>query len=191
MRSGARGPSFVSGSSWILGSIVFTLIAASAASAQRTEERKPPPVQTPPPSVEAAPQDRYLMGLEARLEMVVNVMGEVERPGEYRVTDDTDVLELISKAGGPTRFANMSNVSLRRVGPVDSIHPGGEERIVQCDLSGFLKNKNVPPPPLLSPGDVVTVPRNKMAKWSTTFVMVRDIAVIVSTYLLYLNIVED
>jgi hypothetical protein len=169
----------------------MAFIIASPASAQRTERPKPPPIQPTPPAVQATPQDRYLMGLENRLEIIVNVMGEVERPGEYRVSDDTDVLELISKAGGPTRFANMSNVALRRVGESDSIHPGSEERIVQCDLSGFLKNKNVPAPPLLSPGDVVTVPRNKMAKWSTTFVLVRDIAVVVSTYLLYYKIVED
>jgi len=171
---------FVSGSAWILGSILFTLITATAGWAQRPEQQ-PPPVTT-------TPQDSYIMGLENRLEIVVHVMGEVERPGEYRVADNTDVLELISKAGGPTRFANMSNVSLRRITVPDS---PGDQRIVQCDLSGFLKNKNVPAPPLLNPGDVVTVPGNKMSKWSTAFVLVRDIAIVASTYLLYLKIVED
>jgi hypothetical protein len=169
----------------ILGSALISLLAAGDVSAQRTEEHKLPPVQ------QSTSQDKYLMGLENRLEIVVHVMGEVERPGEYRVADDTDVLELISKAGGPTRFANMGGVYLRRVEPVDSVHKAGEERLVECDLTGFLKNKNEPAPPLLYPGDVVTVPRNNLAKWSTAFVLIRDIAVVVSTYLIYLNIVED
>lgn len=182
--SRARRPALVAMAS-IFGSALAFFASAGVASAQRQEPSKPAPVQQPPS------QDKYLMGLESRLEIVVHVMGEVERPGEYRVTDDTDVLELISKAGGPTRFANMGGVYLRRVEPVDSVHKAGEERLVECDLSAFLKNKNEPAPPLLYPGDVVTVPRNKMAKWSTTFVLVRDIAVVVSTYLIYLNIVED
>ena len=32
-------------------------------------------------------------------------LGEVQRPGEYASPMTTDVLELISKAGGPTEFA--------------------------------------------------------------------------------------
>jgi hypothetical protein len=170
-------------------SILITLIAASGASAQPRTDQKQPPIQQPP--AQPTSQDKYLMGLESRLEIVVHVMGEVERPGEYRVTDDTDVLELISKAGGPTRFANMSGIRLRRVEPVGAAQLAGGENLVELDLSAFLKNENEPAPPLLYPGDVVTVPRNKMAKWSTAFVLVRDIAVVVSTYLIYLNIVED
>ena len=61
--------------------------------------------------------DTYLLGEEQRLEIVVHVLGEVERPGEYRVPDDTDVLEAVSKAGGPTEFAHLGNVSLRRRDP--------------------------------------------------------------------------
>jgi hypothetical protein len=171
-------------------SILITLIAAGGASAQPRTDQKPPPIQQPP-AQPTTPQDKYLMGLESRLEIVVHVMGEVERPGEYRVTDDTDVLELISKAGGPTRFANMSGIRLRRIEPAGTLQQAGAESLVEIDLSAFLKNQNEPAPPLLYPGDVVTVPRNKMAKWSTAFVLVRDIAVVVSTYLIYLNIVED
>ncbi len=50
----------------------------------------------------AQEKERYLLGDEQKLEMIVHVFGEVARPGEYRVADDTNVLELISKAGGPT-----------------------------------------------------------------------------------------
>ena len=184
----------VAGWAFLIGS-TLPLIALNGASAQQTQQPPQQQTQQQPTRQQQNQQrptdDKYIFGTESRLEMVVHVLGEVERPGEYRVTDETDVLELISKAGGPTRFANMGGVYLRRVEPVDSVHKAGEERLVECDLTGFLRNQNEPAPPLLYPGDVVTVPRNKMAKWSTAFVLVRDIAVVVSTYLIYLNIVED
>lgn len=187
LRLRSRRP--VWGAEWtsIIGSIFLMLIAAGGAMAQRTDERQTQQAPAQP----TTPQDKYRIGLENRLEIVVHVMGEVMNPGEYRVTDDTDVLELISKAGGPTRFANMGGVYLRRREPFDSVPKVGDEKLVECDLTSYLKNKNEPAPPLLYPDDVVTVPRNKMAKWSTAFVLVRDIAVVVSTYLIYLNIVED
>ena len=42
----------------------------------------------------------YLIPQEQGLEMLVHILGEVQKPGEYRVPDHTDVLELIAKAGG-------------------------------------------------------------------------------------------
>jgi protein involved in polysaccharide export with SLBB domain len=129
--------------------------------------------------------------------MIVHVMGEVLRPGEYRVADDTDVLELVSKAGGPTEFANMSEVSLRRRDVMGvktaSANPmaGGGESVVKVDLKDFLKHKDEQAPPILSPGDVVTVPRNKMAKWRTAAGLIRDVSVVVTAYLLYLRVEQN
>jgi polysaccharide export outer membrane protein len=133
--------------------------------------------------------DSYLVGDANRLEMVVYVLGEVVRPGEYRVTDDTDVLELISKAGGPTEFASLANVSLRRRDPAGA-EPDAE-RILHVNVSEFLSQADAPPLPGLNPGDVVMVPRNGKAKWRYVFTMVRDLSVVVSMYLLYLNIIHD
>jgi protein involved in polysaccharide export with SLBB domain len=134
----------------------------------------------------------YLLGADKRLQIVVHILGEVEKPGEYTVPDDTDVLELLSKAGGPTEFANLGNVSLkRRAGG----HSGGATERVQghvqrVDINRFLKHENVPNPPTLLPGDVVTVPRNRMHSWRTAFTMIRDVSVVVSTYLLYRRVVN-
>src|SRR6187455_903694 len=65
---------------------------------------------TPPPK-------GYLLPQEQGLEMMVHILGEVQKPGEYRVPDNTDLLELLAKAGGPTEFANLSWVKIRRVMP--------------------------------------------------------------------------
>ncbi len=55
-------------------------------------------------------QEKYLIGTEKKLEMIVHIMGEVGKPGEYRVEDNTNLVELISKAGGPTQFSSLSGV---------------------------------------------------------------------------------
>src|SRR5262245_62577333 len=57
----------------------------------------------------------YLPGEHQGLEMMVHIIGEVQKPGEYRVPDQTDLLQLLSKAGGPTQFSRLSAVSVRRM----------------------------------------------------------------------------
>jgi polysaccharide export outer membrane protein len=139
----------------------------------------------------------YMLGQDnKRLQIVVYVLGEVDSPGEYIVPDDTDVLELISKAGGPTEFANMGDVSLKRRGNPSTAgfagNGGGIERgaVEKVNLDRFLSHETSAGPPLLRPGDVVVVPRNRWHSWRTAFTVVRDISVVVSTYLLYRRVVN-
>jgi hypothetical protein len=42
-------------------------------------------------------KDQYQIGPDERLLITVHIWGEVRKPGEYLVPDDTDILELISK----------------------------------------------------------------------------------------------
>lgn len=67
-----------------------------------------------PGSVNAQEKDRYVFGETGKLEMVVHIIGEVKRPGEYRVSDRTNLVELLSKAGGPTQFSKLSGVTITR-----------------------------------------------------------------------------
>ena len=141
---------------------------------------------------------KYLLGDDQKLEMIVHVLGEVQRPGEYRVADNTNVLELISKAGGPTEFSNLGSTTITRVsdralasggnGHGNNGHLNAENQIIKVNLSDYLKKANAPPLPLLQPSDVVLIPRNSWSKWRNTFAIVRDISVVVSVYLLYLRV---
>ena len=56
----------------------------------------------------------YLLGEEQQLQIVVYILGAIDKPGEYRVSDNTDVVELIAKASGTTDFSNRSKVSITR-----------------------------------------------------------------------------
>ncbi len=147
----------------------------------------------------ALPQEPtgYLLEQEQRLEMIVYVVGEVQKPGEYRVPDRTDVLELLSKAGGPTEFSRLSSVTVRRLVPGQAsaapLTTQMEPRIsiIDVDLEQAWKHKSVLPPPLLHPGDVVVVPRNSWYRYKRISTVIRDVAVVASTYFLYLRVVKD
>lgn len=140
-------------------------------------------------------QDHYLLGEEEQLQIVVYVLGEVSKPGEYRVADNTNLVELLSKAGGETQFTNLGSVVITRV-----ISPAGDKfaeseppqnidkEIIYFNVSKYLKTKNGPPPPTLKPGDVVYVSKNKWYTWRTVAAVLRDLAIVASTYFLYLRV---
>ncbi|HMB71030.1 MAG TPA: SLBB domain-containing protein [bacterium] len=145
-----------------------------------------------PASAQTRDDGGYHLGQDKRLQIQVAILGEVKRPGDYLVSDDTDVLELLAKAGGPTEFANLGGVSVKRRSAAMSgdiaVDPAGG--VIKVDLDEFLSDDDAPDPPILRPGDVVTVPRNRMHSWRTAFTMVRDVSVVVSTYLLYRRVVD-
>ena len=142
----------------------------------------------------AEERPRYLLGEEGQgIEMIVHIMGEVQKPGEYRVSDHTNVLELLSKAGGPTAFSRLSGVTVRRAGAGAEGAGDGDSAagILHVDLQRFLKQEGAPSPPSLNPGDVVLVPRNALHKWKDISAIVRDISVVASVYLLYVRVSKD
>jgi len=148
-----------------------------------------------------AKSDQYLIGEEEKLEMIVHIWGEVNRPGEYRVKDDTNVLELISKAGGPTEFSNLSEVILTREGvphpqlSSSELNPGllaskdkvsqldlsepsknFQKRVIKINLKEYLEKENYDALPKLQPGDVLRIKRNSWFKWRTAILLISQIA---------------
>lgn len=122
--------------------------------------------------------------------MMVHIIGEVQKPGEYRVADQTDLLQLLSKAGGPTQFSRLSAVSVRRVPggrPFTATAGGAAPRveIIRVNIDEILRKQDVAPPPLLQPGDVVLVPKNSWHTWKNISGVVRDVSVVATAYFLY------
>lgn len=149
------------------------------------------------PVAVSAQSTGYLLPQEQGLEMIVHIMGEVQKPGEYRVPDRTDVLELLSKAGGPTEYSSLSSITVRRVMPVEGSGPRSTARreprvsVLKVNLRKAWSVENGVAPPRLLPGDVVVVSRNSWFGYKRMATVVRDIAVVASTYLLYLRVVKD
>ena len=146
-----------------------------------------------PGSARAQEHEDYIVREGQRLMIVVHILGEVKKPGEYTVEDRTTVMELLSKAGGPTEFADLGAVTLTRVEPPSGYTlagtDGGAERthVVRVDLDRYLEGKSTAPPPVLQPGDIVDVRPNGWFQWRRVSGIARDVSVVASAYFLYLR----
>ena len=155
------------------------------------------------PQQEVLNKDQYQIGPDERLLISVHIWGEVRQPGEYLVPDDTDVLELISKAGGPTEFANLSNLKITRgLTRITDIKRSSRKRVntfdqelllnkytkqvIKVDLKSLLnKEKDDETLPILQPGDVVRISRNTWFKWQTVIRVVSQVAILVQVWYWY------
>lgn len=101
-------------------------------------------------------------GLEEELKIKVRVWGEVMVPGLYIVGDGTDLLEVISLAGGPTQDADLGDVRIVRA-------TGEEARVIDVDVNDYLDKGSREAIILLEPGDTVSVPSQtwpKIFRWT-------------------------
>jgi hypothetical protein len=145
-----------------------------------------PPLVAQQPAGPTPERGRYILGEEKRLEMLVHILGQVQRPGEYQVPDGTNALELISKAGGPTEFASLSEVRVTHAALGATTATGAivGPRVTDLNLSSFLSSISPRELPALQPGDVVNVPANAKSRWKFAAGILRDISVVASAYFL-------
>jgi hypothetical protein len=130
-------------------------------------------------------------GEEPRFQILVYVTGEVVKPGEYLVSDTADVASLVMMAGGATEFGSLSEVTIRRGRGIADFGSTGTPMVERFNLRRYLDAKDGTAAPQLTPGDVVHVPRNSWFAWDRSFSMIRDVAVVVSTVLLYIRVIEQ
>jgi len=153
-----------------------------------------------------SPKDDYLIGEEQNLEIIVHIWGEVKDPGEKRVSDGTNVSELVSKAGGPGEYSNLTSVVLYRDPHLNPSTENTKQLLSEADdfikedyqnlskygkveinLSKYLKNGKAGYLPILVPGDVVQVKRNNWFKWQTVIRVASQIAIIAQVWYWYSN----
>jgi polysaccharide export outer membrane protein len=79
------------------------------------------------------------------------VIGKVKEPGEFAITLETNVVQILAKAGGLTPFASKGNIKILRQ---------KESQITEIpfDYGEVEKGKNLEQNIILKPGDVVVVP---------------------------------
>jgi len=81
----------------------------------------------------------------------VFVIGQVNRPGEFRALGEIDVMQALSMGGGTTTFAQLGAIKiLRRV--------NGQLIAIPFDYKAVEKGKRLNQNIVLQPGDVVVVP---------------------------------
>jgi len=85
----------------------------------------------------------------------VYVMGEVTKPGRYDITDDMNVLDAVTAAGGVTDKANLDAVQLSRV-------ENGKSKAIPIKMSQLVQGKDPAQNVKLQNGDLLYVPRRGM-----------------------------
>ena len=103
------------------------------------------------------------------LTMQVNVWGLVNHPGRYEISITTDLLQLISLAGGPAPDADIDAVRVTRFLKTESGITRGEYTVDLSDLYR-VKESNL----ILQPGDTIMIDR-------TSWVTIRDLVGIVTS----------
>ena len=119
-------------------------------------------------------------GTENRLMMKVNVWGEVKKPGTQYVPDKTDLVSVISFAGGPTENAKLSKIKLVRNFPQ-------EQRTLVINLKDYLKNGESEEIPMIKPGDTIIVPKSSFFSFSRYVSFLYNVAFIASVVALISN----
>ena len=121
--------------------------------------------------------DYYAPGeQEKELLIIVHIWGEVHTPGKYIVRDGTNLIDLISEAGGPTRFGKMDIVHVAHKGDVG-------QHIDVYDIKKYIE-KEIILIPVLMPGDVVLVKRNTWGRFLDVGQVTSVFAVILNSILI-------
>jgi hypothetical protein len=116
-------------------------------------------------------------GKDWELQISVYVWGHVQKPGMYSVPRTTDLVGVISLAGGPGQHANLKNVKLVRS------NPGPE--IMKVNVLEYMQTANARSVPVLHPGDTVIVPGSKAHALSAVVSFISQLAIVANVYYLF------
>ena len=130
---------------------------------------------TIPKHIESGAQ--YFIGDENQLLMKINVWGRVEKPGQYYVPSDTDLITLISVAGGPADKSRLDNVRVVR-----AVSSGSE--VIHVDIKKYLKTGDRNLIPDLMPEDTVLVSGSMWYLLSSVIQVVAQLAIVANVYYL-------
>jgi hypothetical protein len=83
--------------------------------------------------------------------MPVNLWGAVHKPGIHHVPTQTDILNLVSYAGGPSERAELDRVAVKR-------RVKDQDTLIEYDLKKALSEPVKTPVLRLEPNDIVFIP---------------------------------
>ena len=115
----------------------------------------------------------YYFAKPNELTIIVNVIGFVQRPGRYEISNSIDLINLVALAGGASPDGAMDDVKITRV-------TESEGRIRMREMHVNLEEvaKLTPNELRLMPGDVVQVSRTSWSGFRDTFNVVVGAAII-------------
>ena len=123
------------------------------------------------------------MGDKDQLRIYTQIWGQVRKPGFYLLPDDTDLLTLLSLAGGPTEDAKLSKIRIVRPS-----QDNGQGEVIWVNMKKYLDTGNYDIIPMLKAGDTVVVSGTVFYGMVQVADFVAKFATVLSIYNLYLTI---
>lgn len=114
---------------------------------------------------------RYIKSPEVTVSLremgfLIHIIGEVAAPSYYKIPEGTTLQELITRAGGLTKYADTKHIR------VTSRSEDGTTIAQEINFHKFLKENDVTANPILKPNDVIFVTRIKDEEYLNKMVIV-------------------
>ncbi|MFQ5865389.1 MAG: polysaccharide biosynthesis/export family protein [bacterium] len=123
---------------------------------------------------------QYFLGSEDELLMKVNIWGFVKSPGQYLVPVDTDLISLISFAGGPVEDAKTKSIKVIRATGHNG--NGTQRTVINVDVRKYIETGDDHLIPELRPGDTIVVSGSTLHFVGKFFEFASRLAVIAQIY---------
>jgi protein involved in polysaccharide export with SLBB domain len=99
----------------------------------------------------------------------IRVLGAIAKPGRYTFSDDMNIMDLITEAGGPAANALYDTILV--------IHPDTKDRrVVRFDMEAYSRTGDPKYLPLLRTGDIIYVPYASEGYWRRLLDKVQDVS---------------
>lgn len=123
---------------------------------------------------------QYVLGAQDEVLMPVNVWGFVNKPGQYMVPYDTDLVSLLSYAGGPREEAKIKSIKVVRTNSLTNA-----DSVLVVDVKKFVNDADRTQNPVLKPGDTIVVSGTTFHFVNTFFDFAWRVATIAQAYSLF------
>lgn len=118
----------------------------------------------------------YSIAKPGELTMQVNIWGLVNHPGRYEVSITTDLIQLVSYAGGPLVDARLDAVKVTRFLKTDN-GLSKSEIIVNLEDLYRINDSAI----ILQPGDTIFIDRTNWSSFRDVLSIVTTVAVVAAT----------
>ena len=116
---------------------------------------------------------RYFLGKEHELLIPVNILGAVNRPGQFMVSSKTDLIALVAFAGGFQEEANLKEVKIMR-----KMGDHGKPNMIKVNLEQYYVIGDQQQSPPLMPDDTIIITNRKSLAAKTVSDIARTAAYI-------------
>jgi hypothetical protein len=140
--------------------------------------------EIPEPLRERLGASRYFLGKEDDLLIPVNILGYVNKPGQYMVPNETDLISLVAFAGGFREDAKLDKLKILR-----GIAKNGQPNSLQVDLKKYFNSGDRRLIPRLMPDDTIIVSGSRTVTVKNTLDFVAKLSVLVQIYF-YLQVAK-